>query len=282
MIPDAKYVRLPEHEQTLWERLADLPEDGPTRDALVRNNEPLVRIELGKISRRIPPHIDREELYAAGLVGLFSAITHFHPSEGVAFASYARKRIWGAMLDRLRSLDGVPRSSRTASRRLCRAHADFLNEHNRHPDEAELAELLGVNSAELHEMERQAVVAQMLSLDVRGTTGEDQETTTLGDAVLVDDARLDGPLDRLAKDEARALLVEGLKSLPDRERAIVVLFYQQELQQKEIALAMKVSESRISQLHNRAIVRLRAFLQRGTADTPQPTNAKDLARREYH
>lgn len=249
-------------EAALWERLRNGRDDPEARELLVERHLALVKAELGRLSAQIPSHIDRQELYAEGIVGLLAAVTHYDQSQGVEFTSYARRRIWGAMLDRLRSLGGVPRSSRQAARRITQALQRFANRENRQPDEAELAVEIGVPVEALHELERQASLAQFLSLDC-DNAGPDNETPgSLAEQLEDRDRRVAQPLDQLIAKELQAHLVDGLRSLPDRERAVLVLYYHQNLMLKEIAAAMSVSESRVSQLHSRALLRLRAFIER--------------------
>jgi RNA polymerase sigma factor for flagellar operon FliA len=249
-------------EAALWERLRSDRENREAKEQLVERYLSLVKAELGRLSAQIPSHIDRQELYAEGVVGLLAAVSHFDPLQGVEFTSYARRRIWGAMLDRLRSLGGVPRSSRQAARRITQALQRFHNRESRQPDETELATEVGVPIEALHELERQACLAQCLSLDC-DNVGPDQETpSALADQIEDRSRNAPQPLDQLIAQELRAHLVDGLKALPDRERAVLVLYYHQNLMLKEIAAAMQVSESRVSQLHSRALLRLRAFLEK--------------------
>jgi RNA polymerase sigma factor for flagellar operon FliA len=249
-------------EAALWDRLRNGRDDPEAREVLVERHLPIVKGELGRLSAQIPSHIDRQELYAEGIVGLLAAVTNFDQAQGVEFTSYARRRIWGAMLDRLRSLGGVPRSSRQAARRITQALQRFTNRQNRQPDETELATEVGVPVEGLHELERQASLAQFLSLDC-DNAGPDSETPgSLADQIEDRNQRVAQPLDQLIAKELRAHLVDGLRALPDRERAVLVLYYHQNLMLKEIAAAMSVSESRVSQLHSRALLRLRAFIEK--------------------
>jgi RNA polymerase sigma factor FliA len=249
-------------EAELWERLRSNRENPEARERLVERYLPLAKTELARLSAQIPSHIDRQELYAEGIVGLLAAVTNFDSSQGVEFTAYARRRIWGAMLDRLRSLGGVPRSSRQAARRITHAIQQFANRENRQPDEAELAAEVGVPVEALHELERQASLAQFLSLDCDSAGPGNEVPATLGDQIEDREKQAAQPLDQLIAKELRAHLVDGLRTLPDRERAVLVLYYHQNLMLKEIAAAMQVSESRVSQLHSRALLRLRAFIEK--------------------
>lgn len=252
-------VGMDPEEQGWWERLADNPNDRDAKNALVEKYLPLVKAEVQRLGCHLPRHVDRHELYADGSFGLLSAITGFDPTQGVRFSSYARKRIWGAMMDRIRSLDHVPRSVRKAARRLTEAIAEFLHEHGRQPDESELAEALGCELSELHELERQAALGQTLSLDMAPPGETDAQSVLLGEQFEA--KKTEQPLDRLVVKENVAELKAALKKLPDRERAVLVLYYVEDVRIKEIAVAMGVSESRISQLHSQALLRLRGSLR---------------------
>lgn len=269
--------RFRERAAELWKSYFANPDDEETKDALIRGYLPLVKAELRRMKHHLPKYIDVQDLYADGAVGLLSALAHFDPQIGVDFEVYARKRIWGAMLDRVRALDGVPRSARQAARRLERAVNDFLNEHDRQPDEAELAAAVGVSVEELHVLERQAGLTQSFSLDALADA--DGGSASPADKLSVARRHDAAPLDRLDAEETKAALVEGLRSLPERERGIMVLYYNEGLMLKEIAAAMGVSESRVSQLHGRALIRLRAFFERRETDAGHPASVRNLPRR---
>ena len=265
---------VPADEALLWHRV-HLSDDREAKGSLIERYLPLVKAELGRLAYHLPPHLDRQELYADGVEGLLSAITNYEPAQGVAFMAYARKRIWGAMMDRVRALDGIPRSVRKSARLLSRSISKFLEREGRQPDETELARELGLSVEALHAMERQAGLAQTLSLDAGADYAGPASMGTLGEQIEDRASSEKGPLERMADEEAKATLVLGLKALPDRERYILVLYYQQGLLLKEIAEAMKISESRASQLHNRALLRLRAYVEDLESITVQPNPRLD-------
>lgn len=254
----------PSREAELWQRLQHDPKDYAAREELVELHLPIVNGELKRISYHLPAHVDRQELYAEGLTGLLSAVTHYQTGMGVVFEAYARKRVWGSMMDRVRSICGVPRSARVAARRVTAAVQKFMAANDRQPDEAELARELNVSIEDLHELERQAGLAQTLSLD-HAVASDGEGEVALADCIPAAGSERANALDLLTDAETRELVAAGLKALPDRERAVLVLYYHENLMLKEIAEAMDVSESRISQLHNRAILRIRAFVERTEA-----------------
>ena len=250
-------------EAALWAAWRNAGENARDEiDALVNFYTPLVKAEAGRLAYQIPRHVDRQELIADGLVGLFSAITHFDPAQGVEFVIYARRRVTGAMLDRVRSLDGIPRSTRKATRRITKAMQGFTSREGRTPDENELAKEVGVEVDALHELERQAGFARSISLEAEN--GNSDTGHSYRDGVTANDR---GGLEEITLQESKQKLVGALEALPDRERAICVLYYQQGLMLKEIAAAMEISEGRVSQLHTRALLRLRAFMG-GETDEP--------------
>jgi RNA polymerase sigma factor FliA len=246
-------------DEAFWTHLRANPQDLQTRDALVERFLPLVKSEAERLGSHLPSHVDRQELYAEGAVGLLRAVSNFDPTQGVSFQIYARKRIWGAMMDRVRSMDCVPRSVRKAARKITRAIARFQHDQGRQPSEDELAGLLSCSVAELHELERQAALGQFLSLDVGPQDETDSAYGLMRDRLHEPD--VEEPLEKMVSAELRADLVKGLKTLPDRERAVLVLYYVEGVRLKEIAEAMQVSESRVSQLHSQALLRLRGFLE---------------------
>jgi RNA polymerase sigma factor for flagellar operon FliA len=258
--------------EKLWEAYWKNPNDEAVKDALVREYLVLVKAELQCMAHHLPRYIDPQDLYADGAVGLLSALHNFDPTVGVHFEVYARRRIWGAMLDRVRALDGVPRSSRKAARMIEKALSSFLHEHSRHPDESELAEALNVSTDELHELERQAGLTQNFSIDALSESSPDGRSPL---EELADSHQMSAsPMERLDAEEMKAELVKALKLLPDRERAILTLYYTEGLMLKEIAAAMEVTDSRVSQMHSRALSRLRAHFEMRENLSDQPTNTR--------
>jgi RNA polymerase sigma factor FliA len=245
----------------LWARLTANANDTAAADELVREYLPLVRAELSRARARFPKHVDRDELETSALEGLYVSVRSFDPTFGVSFESYARKRIWGSILDRVRSLDGIPRSIRRATKTLNEANQRFVQEHGRRPDWNELAEEAGVDESRLSYLQRQAQFSNKLSLDA---PHHEDMSFDGGDASAFSNEirapEYDNPLKRVTDTETKKLLVEGMQALDERERAILVLYYHEGIMFNEIAAAMNVSESRISQLHSRALDRLKRYI----------------------
>jgi len=271
---------LPDGPETWWARLQTNPNDQDAVEMLVRHYLFLVGSELSRARSRLPSYVDRDELEIAGSEGLFLAVTAFDQSLGVSFEHYARRRIRGSMLDCLRRLDGVPRTARQPSKTLAKATQQFKQRTSRNPSSEELAEEAGIQPDELSTLERQAQSADRVSIDAAnsGHASNGSSSSPSLFATLATPER-DGPLAQLALAELKDLLVQALKKLSDRERSILVLYYYEGVMFNEIAAAMAVSESRISQLHARALARLKSYIngRRISSDDDEPDGEDEPA-----
>ena len=251
---------LPSPVAQLWARRTANPGDTDAVEQLVIHYRPLVNSEVHRARAKFPRHVDADELDAAGLESLFMAIDGYDPSFGTTFEGYARRRIWGAILDRVRSMDGTPRTVRRASKVLNGAVNSFLQRTGRHPGMEELAEEAEVTPEELKHLERYSRMSARLSLDAVSSGGSSEHEDSYATAAGLSNDRVVDPLTSITNQETKAALVKGLEALPDRERAILVLHYHEGIMFNEIAAAMNVSESRISQIHGRALERLKRFM----------------------
>lgn len=253
----------------LWSQHRSDPGDRTAVEQLILHYRPLVRSEVNHARSRFPKFIDAEELETAGLEALFFAVESFDASYGTSFECYARRRISGAILDRIRSLDGVPRTIRRASKTIGNATAKFEQRNGRKPSFEELAAEAGVTEDELSTLERRARMSSRLSLDVlisgRPSDGPEDDCSA-GDCIP--SRRENEPLKKLASDEMKAMLATAIQELPDRERSILVLHYHEGIMFSEIAAAMEISESRVSQLHTRALERLKRSLTLNDSGSP--------------
>lgn len=220
----------------------------------------LVRSEVARISARIPRYVCREELQLAAVEALFLSLQKFDSSLGAPFEGYARKRIRGALIDTMRRMDGVPKNARRAARKLASATQEFMNRNERGPSEEELAEELNVSTEELHRLEFQSSKGNRQSLDAP-LYEQSSEREICAAATLADPGGAISPLEHVIASETKAALVEALQSLPERERAVLVLHYYEGIRLCEIAEAMSVSEARASQIHSTALNRLRDALK---------------------
>jgi RNA polymerase sigma factor for flagellar operon FliA len=234
-------------------RLAVAEPDLETRDRLVMEHVGLVRTLAGRLAHRVPAQVEVSELISVGVLGLIDAASRFKPTLGVPFDAFARRRIHGAMLDALRDLDWAPRSVRKLGRTMDGTVARLRHELGREPAEAEIAGALNVSETEYGRLLDQLRTAELAS--IRQSTNEDG-TSVL--EVAIDPG--EGPDARLEREELRGLLAEAIAGLPERERQILALYYQEELTLAEIGQVIGVGESRVSQLRTQAIRRLRAAM----------------------
>jgi len=234
-------------------RMTMAPSDLETRDRLVMEHVGLVRALASRLSHRVPAQVEISELISVGVLGLIDAASRFKPTLGVPFDAFARRRIHGAMLDALRDLDWAPRSLRKLGRTMDGTVARLRHELGREPEEKEIAAALNVSEKEYGRLLDQLRTAELAT--IRQSTNEDG-TSSL--EVAVDPG--EGPYARLEREELRQLLAAAITELPERERHILALYYQEELTLAEIGQVIGVGESRVSQLRTQAIGRLRSQL----------------------
>ena len=232
---------------------------GLDRDALIREYAPQIKYIAYRLAMRLPPHVDVGDLINAGVIGLMDALEKYDPSRQIKFRTYAEFRIRGAMLDELRSLDWVPRSVRRKASTLEKASADLEHRLGRPPTEEELAEALGLDLEGLAQLLREASGVPLLHIEEVGMDEEGAERNLL--ACLADPHAQD-PFEDVQIRELKETLGKAIELLPRKERLVVTLYYYEELTMKEIAKVLEITESRVSQLHAQAILRLRGKLQR--------------------
>ena len=221
---------------------------------------PLVKYVAGKLGSWLPPHVEEGDLISYGLLGLIGAIERFDINREIKFETFAISRIRGAMIDELRSLDWVPRSVRNRAREIERAMAELENRHKRTPSDEEVAGELGITVGEFEESLTQIARSSVVALDeLWSGSGAGGESTALIDTI--EDPHAPDPTRELLQGEMRQALAQAITRLPDRERLVVTLYYYEELTLREIGEVLSVTESRVSQLHTKAILRLRVRLQ---------------------
>jgi RNA polymerase sigma factor for flagellar operon FliA len=219
--------------------------DQELRNRLVLRYSPLVKYVAGRIRPGLPQSVDMSDLLSDGVLGLMDAIEKFEPQRGLQFQTYAVPRIRGAILDGLRATDWVPRAVRTKIREIERAQATLESRLGYTPDDSEIAAELAISVEELRELYTKASYTGVAYLDEVGM-GEDLAPTAIH--LDTDD------------DEMRGALVHAIRSLPERDQIIVTLYYFEQLTLSEIGQVLGVSESRVSQLHTRCALTLRAKL----------------------
>lgn len=243
--------------QGLWENFVRdrRPEE---RDELITLYAPLVRFVVGRLG--IPPTglLDAEDLISYGMIGLINAIDRYDPSRGVRFEAFASVRIRGAVIDQLRSLNWLPRSAISRVRQIESALAVLEQKLGRPAKEQEVAQEIGVPTERYRQMLLE-MNATVLSLDAPlSSPMQDDEVTSLSE--LLEDASSPGPIEHAERQELVQALGVALERLPERERLLLALYYQEELTMKEISKILLVSESRVCQLHMQAVMRLRGAL----------------------
>lgn len=201
--------------------------------------------------------LDYDDLYSCGVMGLLSAIDHFDLRREVKFVTYAIPRIKGSIIDELRSVDWIPRSLRQQVNKLQHAFAELEGELLRPARENEICEKLGIDSADLHQLMHHASRASLLSLDEVLRVTEDGASTR---SDVTSSKKIDDPRDQIHREEIVELLTRAIENLPGKERLVVVMYYNEELTLREIGEVLGVTESRVCQLHTKAMLRLRGKL----------------------
>jgi RNA polymerase sigma factor for flagellar operon FliA len=225
------------------------------RDKLILHYSPLVKYVAGRVGVGLPQNVEQADLVSYGVFGLIDAIDKFDPERGYKFETYAISRIKGAILDELRSIDWVPRSVRAKARSLERAYAKLEAQHHRNPTDDEVATELGLTGSQLQSALSQISFVGVAALDELLSGGERGESTTLGDTVA-DSA--DGPVGAFEVEEMRQILAESINRMAEREKIVLTLYYYEGLTLAEIGRVLQVTESRVCQIHTKAVIQLRA------------------------
>ena len=233
--------------------------DPQERQRLLEQYLPLVRNVAGRMAMGFPKSVELCDLVNTGVIGLIEAMSNFDPDRGVKFETYAVPRIRGAILDELRSLDWVPRSTRAKSREIDRATSRLENELGRSPSQREIAKTLKISAHDLFSAVDDVSSATVLSLDELIYKEEDNRQVPRVETLQ--DLTSESVLGELEKQELRAYLVQAISNLSEQERLVVALYYYEELTLKEIGEVMQISESRVSQIHTKAVFKLRGMIK---------------------
>jgi len=231
-------------------------EDQSDRDQLVLEHVGLVKALAQRLAQRLPAQVELTDLVSVGVLGLIDAATRYKASTGVPFDAFARRRVQGAMLDALRDLDWAPRSLRKLRRDLDAAMAKLRHQLKREPTDLEIAEAMNLSEAEYDRLLDQVRSLELGAL--RQLDAPNQDGSSLLELVIDPD---EGPEATLERTELRAHLAKALMELPERERQILALYYEEELTMAEIGAVIGVCESRVSQLRSLALSRLRVSLK---------------------
>jgi RNA polymerase sigma factor FliA len=234
--------------------------DKRLRERLILTYAPLVKYVAGRLGTGLPAHVEEGDLVSYGLLGLMNAIERYDPGRDIKFETYAINRIKGSIIDELRSLDWVPRSVRSRAREIERASKELENRFHRPASDEEIASHIGITQREYQDNLTQISRSSMAALDELWTVSSSGgDTLSLIDTLH--DPNAEDPSHELSLSESREELHDAIARLPDRERRVIELYYLEELTLREIGEVLGVTESRVSQLHTKAILRLKPKLE---------------------
>ncbi len=227
------------------------------KDKLVLEYSPLIKFIAQKIAARLPSNIELDDLISSGVIGLMDAIDKWDPTRDNKFKTYAEFRVRGAILDELRAQDWVPRSIRDKAKQLDKATSALELELGRTATEEEIAKALNITIDEFHELVNQVRPVSLLSIDDSQTFSNVDKKSILN---ILEGCRLQNPFNQLNVKTVKDVVTQAIEDLPERQRLVLSLYYYEDLNLKEIGKVLRVTESRVSQLHAQAVTRLRAKL----------------------
>tara|TARA_Y100001934_G_scaffold230243_1_gene277714 strand:- start:612 stop:1370 length:759 start_codon:yes stop_codon:yes gene_type:complete len=228
------------------------------REAVIKEYSPMIKYVANRIAMRLPPHIEIDDLVSVGVLGLIDAIDKYDASRGAKFKTYAEFRVRGAILDELRSMDWVPRSVRQKASALETVIQKLQNKLGRPPEDDEVANELGMSMGELFNTMNETKSMPILSLEDLGIAKESGEQQSLLDCLA---GKGDDPQTSLRLNELKGIIAKAIDVLPEKERLMISLYYYEELTMKEIGEVLGITESRVSQIHSKAVYRLRSKLK---------------------
>jgi RNA polymerase sigma factor for flagellar operon FliA len=240
----------------LWRDFKD-SKDLDLRERLILHYSPLVKYVAGRVGVGLPPNIEQADLVSYGIFGLIDAIEKFDLSRAIKFETYAISRIKGAIIDELRAIDWIPRSVRYKAREVEKAYAALEARLHRTPTETEVAEELGISLEDLHAIFSQVSFVNVVALDeLLNVGGEKGDKLSLVDTL--EDTKAEDPVAAFETEETKYLLARAINTLPEREKIVVTLYYYEGLTLAEIGQVLGVTESRICQMHTKAVLQLRS------------------------
>jgi RNA polymerase sigma factor for flagellar operon FliA len=247
----------------LW-RVYKSDGDPAVREKLILHYSPLVKYVAGRVGVGLPPNIEQADLVSYGIFGLIDAIEKFDIERSIKFETYAISRVRGAIIDELRAIDWIPRSVRYKAREVERAYAELEGRLHRTPTEAEVAEHMEIKVGDLHQIFSQVSYVNVVALDeLLSVGGEKGDSLTLGDTL--EDKGAEDPVLAFEGEETKYLLARAINQLPEREKIVVTLYYYEGLTLAEIGQVLGVTESRICQMHTKAVLQLRGKIAEVTA-----------------
>jgi len=244
--------------ENLWQEFRETGSK-VAKDKLLVEYAHLVKYITQRLAVNLPPSVDRDDLFGSGIMGLIKAVETFEPERGFKFETYAGHKIRGAILDELRALDWVPRSVRQKSRDLQRVFSKLENRLGRSPYDDEVCEELGISIEEYEQMLSEVTPATIVSLD-ESMSDFDSDSREIRVIDQIENSSSPSPLRELGYKEIKMILKGAITDLPENERIVVALYHYEELTLKEIGVVLNLTESRVSQIHSKAIMKLRSRL----------------------
>jgi RNA polymerase sigma factor for flagellar operon FliA len=242
----------------LWREFKETNEPA-LRERLILHYSPLVKYVAGRVGVGLPPNIEQADLVSYGIFGLIDAIQKFDIERAIKFETYAISRIKGAIIDELRAIDWIPRSVRYKAREVEKAYAALESRLHRTPNESEVADELGIKLDDLHAIFSQVSFVNVIALDeLLNVGGERGDKLSLVDTL--EDTKAEDPVAAFETEETKYLLARAINTLPEREKIVVTLYYYEGLTLAEIGQVLGVTESRICQMHTKAVLQLRGKL----------------------
>lgn len=232
---------------------------GKSSEEVALEYAPLVRLIANRLAARLPENLDRDDLIQAGMIGLLDAIEKYDCGREAQFRTYAEFRIKGAMLDDLRASDWVPRSVREHADRIGRAHSQLASQLGRAPEEAEIAARLGLSVDEYRVLLTKSRAINLLAIEDLAPRSVEGEMGDIFD--VLEDPYCSNPLENFSLQEMKQRLVEAIKALPQKERTVLSLYYDEGLNLKEIGGVLGITESRASQIRTQSILRIRSQIR---------------------
>ena len=240
---------------------ASIPDLSPSslREKMIEKYTPLIKYIANRMALRLPPHISADDLFGVGAIGLLDALDKFAPNKKVQFKTYAKIRIKGAMLDELRSLDWVSRSVRQNAAHIEKTYRALENKKGRSVEDDEVAEEMGISLDDFYKLLNASQGVSLLDIDSVRMKFSKVPKEDLFDLIM--DEKENNPLQLLDLEELKKVLTQAIEGLPPKEKTVITLYYYEELTLKEIGEVLNYTESRICQIHTKAILKLRSKLK---------------------
>ncbi|HZK49960.1 MAG TPA: RNA polymerase sigma factor WhiG [Actinomycetota bacterium] len=234
------------------------------RDALILNYSPLVKYVAGRVAVGLPANVEQADLISYGIFGLIDAIEKYEPARGIKFETYAISRIRGAIIDELRAIDWVPRSVRFKAREVEKAYVALENTLKRPPSDAEIAGEMGITMDDLTNIYTQLSTVSLVALDEMMSV-DSERGDKLSLVETLEDTRAPSPLESVESEEMKQILAQSINKLPEREKIVITLYYYEGLTLAQIGQVLGVTESRICQMHTKAVLAMRGKINEATS-----------------